>query len=122
MKNRRGFLLTCVTGFVAMVLVVGTVIADELLGVLTKVDIETKTLTVEEKETDKEVKIKVNEETEWVTKKGNRKLDTEALEKLDGFVKKVQDAGKKGVQVKVTHEKHVASKIETKFGKRKAAN
>jgi hypothetical protein len=121
MKNRRGFLLTCVTGFVAMALVVGTVIADELLGVLTKVDVEGKKLTVVEKDTDKEVVIKTNEDTEWVTKKGNMKLDSEALEKLDGFVKKVQDAGKKGVTVKVTHEKHVASKLEVKFQKRKKA-
>ena len=121
MKNRRGFLLTCVTGFVAMALVVGTVIADELLGVLTKVDVEGKKLTVVEKDTDKEVVIKTTEETEWVSKKGDRKLDTENLEKLDSFVKKVQDAGKKGVNIKVTHEKNVASKIEVKFGKKKAA-
>jgi hypothetical protein len=34
MQNRRGFLLTAVMGVVAMALVVGTVIADELLGAL----------------------------------------------------------------------------------------
>ena len=36
MQNRRGFLLTIVTGFVAMAIVVGTVIADELLGVISQ--------------------------------------------------------------------------------------
>jgi hypothetical protein len=116
MKNRRGFLLTCVTGFVAMVLVVGTVIADELLGVLTKVDVETKTLTIEEKDTDKEVKVKVNDDTKQVFKGEEREVD---LEKLDGFVKKAIEKGRKGVNVKVTHEKGVASKIE--FQKKKKA-
>jgi hypothetical protein len=121
MKNRRGFLLTVVAGLVAMAFVVGTVIADELLGVLTKVDVEGKVLTVEEKDTDKEIKVKTTEETEWVSKKGERKLDKENLEKLETFLKKVQDAGKKGLTVKVTHEKNVASKIEVKFQKKKAA-
>jgi len=116
MQNRRGFLLTAVTGVVAMALVVGTVIADELLGVLTKVDAEGKKVTVVEKDTDKEVVVKITDDTVQVTKKGEVKVD---LEKLDGFVKKVQEAGKKGITVKVTHEKGVASKIE--FQKKKKA-
>src|SRR5207248_2265982 len=64
MQNRRGFLLTLVTGFVAMAFVVGTVFADELLGVLTKVDVDGKKLTVVEKDTDKEVVVKTTEDTE----------------------------------------------------------
>jgi len=121
MQKRRGFMLTLITGFVALAMVVGSVIADELLGTLTKVDVEGKKLTIVEKDTDKEIVVKTTEETEWVSKKGDRKLDSENLEKLDGFVKKVQDAGKKGLMVKVTHEKKVASKIEIKFQKKKAA-
>jgi hypothetical protein len=116
MKNRRGFLLTCITGFVAMALVVGTVIADELLGVLIKVDVEGKTLTIEEKDTDKEVKVKVTDETKQIFKGEPREVD---LEKLDSFVKKAIEKGRKGVNVKVTHEKGVASKIE--FQKKKKA-
>jgi len=121
MQNRRGFMLTMITGFVALAMIVGSVIADELLGVLTKVDVEGKKLTIVEKESDKEVVVKTTDETEWISKKGDRKLDSENLEKLDNFVKKVQDAGKKGLNIKVTHEKKVASKIEIKFQKKKSA-
>ena len=114
MKNRRGFLLTVVTGVVGMAMVVGTVIADELLGVLTKVDVDGKSLTIVEKDTDKEVVIKVTDDTEVVSKKGSSKID---LEKLETKHKKYQDEEKK-INVKVTHEKNVASKIE--FPKKKA--
>ena len=117
MKNRRGFLLTCITGLVAMVMVVGTVIADELLGVLTKVDADAKKITVMEKDTDKEVVVTINDETVVVTKKGEMKAD---LEKLETKFKKYQDEGKK-ITVKVTHEKGVASKIEFQKKKKAAA-
>jgi hypothetical protein len=88
---------------------VAPVIADELIGVLTKVDIEAKTLTVVEKDSDKEVKITVNDNTEVVTKKGTMKVD---LEKLAKGVEKAKEKGEKGRRVTVTHEKGVASKIE----------
>jgi hypothetical protein len=113
MQNRRKFLLMVTTGVVAMGLVVASVIADELLGVITKVDVDGKKITVEEKETNKEFQIKITDDTEQISQKGTAKVD---LEKLDGYLKKVQDAGKKGITVKVTHEKGVASKIETKRG------
>jgi hypothetical protein len=110
MKSRRSFLIKLAAGIAAMAMVVvGTVIADELLGTITKVDIEGKKLTVVENETDKEVEIKVTDETEVVTKDGTVKLD---LEKLDGRVKKAQEAGRKGSRAKITHDKNVASKIE----------
>jgi len=109
MQNRRKFLLMLTAGVVAMGFVVASVVADELLGVITKVDVEGKKITVTEKDTDKEIEVKITDETEQVSKKGNTKVD---LEKLDGFLKKVQDAGKKGLTAKITHEKGVASKIE----------
>src|SRR5262249_27547458 len=110
MQSRRSFLIKVGAGFAAMgLVVVGTVIADELLGVITKVDVEGKKLTVVEKDTDKEVEIKVTDDTEVVTKDGTVKID---LEKLDGRVKKMQDQGKKGAAAKIWHEKNVASKIE----------
>jgi hypothetical protein len=119
MKNRRGFLLTCVTGFVAMAMVVGTVIADELLGALSKVDVEGKEITLIEKDTDKEVKIKITDETIQVSKKKGEVVESKVdLEKLSGFFKKAEEAGKK-INLKVTHEKGVASKIE--FQKKKKA-
>jgi hypothetical protein len=118
MQSRRGFLIKVAAGFAAMaIVVVGTVLADELLGVITKIDVEGKKLTVIEKDTDKEYKIEVNDDTKQVSKKGERKVD---LEKLDGFLKKVQDNGAKGLEAKITHEKNVASKIELKFRKKKA--
>jgi hypothetical protein len=119
MKNRRGFVLALTTSVVALVLVVGSVIADELLGTIIKVDASAKLLTVVEKETDKEIKVKVTDDTEQVTKKGTRKLD---LEKLEKFLEKVQDDGAKGIQVKITHEKGVASKIQYTMKKKAAAN
>ena len=119
MMNRRGFMLMLTTGLVALGFVVGTVIADELLGTITKVDVDGKVLTVVEKDTDKEVKIKVNDKTETVGKGGTtKKLD---LEKLEKFVEKIQDNGGKGVQAKITHENRVASKIQYQM-KKKAAN
>jgi hypothetical protein len=110
MQSRRGFLFKIAAGFAAMaVVVVGTVLADELLGTITKVDPEAKKITVVEKESEKEIEVKITDDTEVVTKKGAMKVD---FEKLDGMVKKSQDAGRKGVMAKITHEKGVASKIE----------
>ena len=120
MQSRRGFLIKVGAGFAAAgMVVVGTVLADELLGVITKVDIEGKELTVIEKDTDKEVKIKVTDETETKTKDGYAKID---LEKLETRVKKVQEFGKKGIEAKIYHEKGVASKVEPKFQRKKKAD
>jgi hypothetical protein len=116
MKSRRTFLLAATSGFVALAVIVVPAIADELLGVLTSVDVGAKKVTVVEKGTDKEVVITVTDDTEFDTPKGSQKID---LEKIDKFVKKAQDAGKKGMPVKVTHEKSVASKI-TVAAKKKA--
>lgn len=114
MQNRRKFLLMLTAGVVAMGFVVASVVADELLGVITKVDVDGKKITVEEKGTEKAIEIKVTDETEHITSKGSAKID---LEKLEGYLKKVQnDQGKKGITAKVTYEKGVASKIETKRG------
>jgi hypothetical protein len=116
MKNRRTFLLTLTAGLMAMAVIVAPVIAEELFGVITKVDVEGKKLTVIEKDTDKEVIITTTDDTERQTKDGFVKLD---LEKLSKQVAKNQDAGKKGVNAKIEHEKGVASKIYS--AKKKAA-
>src|SRR5271170_5958820 len=81
MQSRRGLLLTLVTGFVAMALVVGSVFADELLGVLSKVDVEGKKITVIEKDTDKEVVVKIPDDTKAVQKKKGE--DEPSLVKVD---------------------------------------
>jgi phage terminase small subunit len=113
MQSRRKLLLAFTTCFVAMGFVVASVVADELLGVLTKVDVEGKKLTVVEKDTEKEIEIKITDDTEQVSKKGNAKVD---LEKIEAKLKKNQDAGKK-INIKVTHDKNIASKIEFPRGK-----
>jgi phage terminase small subunit len=115
MQSRRKLLIAFTTCFVAMGFVVASVLADELLGVLTKVDVEGKKITVVENDTDKEIEIKITDDTEQVSKKGTGKVD---LEKIETKLKKTQDAGKK-INIKVTHDKNVASKIE--FPKAKGA-
>ena len=119
MKNRRKFLMTLTTGFVALAVVVGSAFADELIGVLSKVDADAKKVTVIEKDTDKEVIVTITDDTEYVTQKGSSKID---LAKVSKNVAKAQDAGKKGINVTVTHEKGVASKITPAAKKKAAAN
>jgi hypothetical protein len=116
MKNRRGFLLMLTSGFMALALIVGPAIADELIGVITKVDASANKVTVVEKGTDKEVEITTNDDTEFVTPKGANKID---LEKVAKGVAKAQEKGRKGIPVTVTHDKGVASKI-TVAAKKKA--
>jgi hypothetical protein len=119
MLKRRGFVLSLTTGLVALVLVVGSVLADELIGTIIKVDADAKVLVVVPKDSDKETKIKFDDKTETVSKKGTtKKFD---VEKFKGFLEKVQDNGEKGVSAKITHEKGVASKIQYTM-KKKAAN
>lgn len=108
MRTRRTFLLTVTAGVVALGVVIAPAIADELFGVITKVDVAGKKLTVEEKGTGDEVEITVTDDTEFVTPKGANKID---LEKVERILAKVHDAGKKGIPAKVTHEKRVASRI-----------
>src|SRR6187401_572133 len=75
MKDRRSFLRMLAVGCVALAVVVAPAIADELFGVISKVDVAGKKVTVIEKDTDKEVIISVTDNTEYVTGKGSSKLD-----------------------------------------------
>jgi len=117
MQNRRKFLLTLTAAIVGMGLVVASVVADELIGFITKADPDAKKITVVESDTDKEVVVTITDDTEYVTKKGTGKVDFEKLEK---GIAKAKEKGAKGISVKVTHDKAVASKIEVQ--KKKAAN
>jgi hypothetical protein len=118
MTNRRKFLTILTTGFVALAFVVGSTLADELLGVLTKVDIEGKKVTVVEKDTDKEVEVTVTDDTEYTQGKNSGKID---LEKVSKGVEKAKGKGAKGINVTVTHEKGTASKIVAKGQQKKKA-
>jgi len=120
MQNRRKFLLMVTAGFVAMGFVVASVVADELLGVITKVDVDGKKITViDEKDNDKEIELKITDDTKEVQKDGDVAVD---LEKLSKRVDGAKEKGRKGVTAKITHEKGIASKIERKkgLGKKKA--
>jgi hypothetical protein len=118
MRNRRKFLTILTTSFVALAFVVGSSFADELLGYISKVDVDAKKLTVVEKDTDKEVIVTTTADTEWVAKGETTKID---LEKVAKQVEKVKEKNKKGLNVTVTHEKGVASKV-VPAAKKKAAN
>jgi len=118
MKNRRTFLLGLTSTFVALALIVAPAIADELMGVLTKVDASAKKVTVVQKDTDKEVEVTITDDTEYVTPKGSSKID---LEKVAKNVEKAKEKGRKGITVTVTHEKGVASKIAPAAKKKEAA-
>ncbi|MGZ3416037.1 MAG: hypothetical protein ACXVAT_19640 [Isosphaeraceae bacterium] len=116
MMNRRGFVLSLTTGLVALVLVVGSVLAEELVGTIIKVDADAKLIVVVPKDSDKEIKIKVTDKTELVTRKGTRKVD---LEKLEKNLQKAKDNGDEGIHAKITYiaaaskkEDGVASKIQ----------
>ena len=78
MQSRRKLLLMLTACCAAFCFVVASVLADELLGVLTKVDVEGKKITVVGKD-EKKVEIKVNDETEYPTKK-DTKYDLKKLE------------------------------------------
>ena len=103
MKNRRKFLTVLTTGFVALSVVVGSALgrrADRRPDQGRHRGQEGHRRR--EADTDKEVLVTVTDETEYVTKKGSSKID---LEKVSTNLKKAQDAGKKGINVTVTHEK-----------------
>jgi len=80
MMNRRGLLLALTSSLVALVLVVGSVVADELLGTAIKVDADAKVIVVIPKDSDKEVKIKVTDAQadEYLADKNNVALTVDA--------------------------------------------
>jgi hypothetical protein len=122
--SRRGLLLSLTSVCVALLVLAAPVIADELFGAITKVNVEAKKLTVVTKGGDS-VEITVNDKTEYVGKDGPMPIDLEKVSKTVAKIQqKAKDAGKDetkaGPRVKITHDNNVASKIEP--AKKKAAN
>jgi hypothetical protein len=108
MKHLRALLLTLTTTFVATTLILTPVFAEQLFGVITKVDPDAnEVVLVPSDRKAAERKIKTTPNTEIVSAKGK----TIGLKALDEVVQKEQAAGKKGTFAKVTHENNVASKI-----------
>lgn len=105
MKNRPKFVMILACTAMALGVMIVPTLADELFGRITKVNLDARSLTVIEKDTDKLIDVKVTDDTVFLTKKGEVKVD---LEKLEQGLEKA----KQGIPVVVTHEKGVASKIK----------
>ena len=111
MQNRRKFLLTLTAAVVGMSLVVASVLADELLGVIIKADPDAKKITVLENDTDKEIVVTITDDTEYVTKKSTGKVDFEKLEK---GIEKAKGKGAKGISAKITHKRQLPRRLKSR--------
>lgn len=111
MTRYRGLFRAGVALAMTLAVVAGSVFADEIFGVITKVDVDAKKITVVEKKADKETVLEVDDEAVLITPKdeAGSKLDLKKLE--DRVTKARQKAGAKGVRAKVTHDGGKVSKI-----------
>ena len=121
MSSYRGLFRVGAALTMTLAVVVGSVFADELFGVITKVDPEAKKITVYQKKADKETVLVVDDDALFVTPKdeAGSKVDLKKLE--DRIAKgKEKNAEYKGIMAKITHEGDKVSKIEA-VAKKKAA-
>jgi hypothetical protein len=112
MLARRKFLVVALTLCTSLALTVGGVLAAELLATIKSVDADAKKITVTPKEGGDDVVVTIKESTEWYGKKG----------KIEGYT---LEKAKKGMELEITHEGGVASKVVIKKGagkKKKDAN
>lgn len=120
MMNARGLVRVGAALAMTLAVVVGSAFADDLFGVITKVDPEAKKITVIEKKTDKESVLDVDDDAIFVTPKdeAGSKLD---LKKLETRIAKAREKNSefKGITAKITHEGSKVSRIEAV--KKKAA-
>ncbi len=118
MNGRRNFLRTLALGLVALSVVVAPAIADELIGVITKVDVSAKKITVLEKGTDKRGRGHDHRRHRVRHPEEDRQgQPREASEERHEANRRGQEGRSRA---KVTHDKGVASSISV-VGK-KAAN
>ena len=119
-SQRRKFLATLTCAFVALGVVVGSALADELSGFITKVNASGKTITVTPEGDNPEGR---RDQGHRTTRRSSprRASSRSTWRKLSKRVDGAKDKGAKGVQAKITHEKGTASKIQYVFQK-KAAN
>ncbi len=110
-QTRRSMMTAIFAAFASLALTLGTALAAELLGTVKSVDVDAKKIVVTEKDTDKDIDVTIKDDTEWVSPKG-KTIENYDLAKL-----------KKKSELKITHEKGVASKIEIEKApsKKKAA-
>lgn len=120
MASYRGLVRASAALATALAVVMGSVFADEIFGVITKVDPETRKITVYQKKADKETVLVVAEDAELITPKSEsgRKIDLKKME--DQLAKaKERNPDAKGIRAKITYQGDKASKIE--ITKKKAA-
>jgi hypothetical protein len=114
-------MLRKLTGLMAMVLLlfVGVVMADEIKGKITKVDVDKKTMTVsvDGKETTYDVS-----DTVKMPKTKSKKTGEEKEQTLKGLAKQVENSKEGGVKAIVTTEKKSGKEVvtEVKYDKGKA--
>ncbi len=101
MRARLAFLTLMALGLAAP-----AAFSDELKGRLSKVNIDDKSITVVENGTNKEVVVKINARTQMAVAKKARHVD------LAKVKERVEKRIKKGINIEVTHENGIASKIE----------
>ena len=121
MASTRGLIRVGAALATAMAVVVGSTFADEIFGVITKVDPAAKKITVVEKKTDKESVLEVGDDALLITPKdeAGSKVDLKKLEDRIARAKE-KNANSKGFTAKVTHEGGKVSKIQA-IAKKKAA-
>lgn len=121
MTSARGMVRVGVALAAALAVVAGSAFAEEFFGHVTKVDPESRKITVVEKKTGEEKVLKVADDAVIVTPKKPEgfKADLKKMETHVAEAKK-RNAEFKGIPAKITYEGETVSKIEPQFAKKKA--
>lgn len=121
MASYRGLVRASAALATALAVVMGSVFAEEIYGVITKVDPDARKITVYQKKADKETVLTVEEDAELVTPKdeAGKKVDLKKMERMIAKAKE-KNENAKGVRARITHEGDKVSKIEV-VAKKKAA-
>lgn len=123
MSSYRGLIRAGAALAVALAFVMGSVLAEEIMGVITKVDPAAKKITVYQKKADKEIELEVGDDALLVTPKdeSGSKVDLEKLEKQLTKAKE-KNADSKGLFAKIEYEGTKVKKIDRTAKKKPAAN
>lgn len=123
MSSYRGLIRAGAALAMALAFVMGSVLADEIFGVITKVDPAAKKITVYQKKADKEFDLEVGDDALLVTQKDadGSKID---LSKLENQLTKAKEknANSKGIFAKIEYEGTKLKKIDRTAKKKAAAN
>ncbi|WP_165072777.1 hypothetical protein [Paludisphaera rhizosphaerae] len=123
MSSYRGLIRAGAALAMALAFVMGSVLAEEIYGVITKVDPAAKKITVYQKKADKEIDLEVGDDALLITAKdeSGSKVDLEKLEKQLTKAKE-KNADTKGIFAKIEYEGTKVKKIDRTPKKKAAAN